>query len=109
MARCAKHHALLGDSGVGTVFEVGSNQLRYIDQIGFRSQLPSPGMYLHATPRSEVSADRPRQVLQAIALCIGEYACSHVPFGQRSRFAWIAEISRPLPVPDLRHVFEVLA
>ena len=55
--------------------------------------------YLHAPPLSS----------SICHLAIGEYASARMPFSQRRRSAQLAEIGCPSPVPDLRHIFQVLS
>jgi len=43
------------------------------------------------------------------SLAISEHGLLRMPLGQRSRGVGITEVLRPLPVPDLGHVLEVLA
>ncbi len=42
-------------------------------------------------------------------LAIAEDASARMSLGQPRRSARLAKISRPVPVPDLRHVFQVLS
>jgi hypothetical protein len=41
-------------------------------------------------------------------LAVAEQACAGMSLGQWRRRARLAEVGCPVPVPDLRHVFEVL-
>ena len=43
------------------------------------------------------------------SLAISEHGLLRMPFGKRSRSGGIAEVLGPLPVPDLRHIFQVFA
>src|SRR5664280_2203691 len=42
-------------------------------------------------------------------LAIAEHAPARMSLGQWRRSARLVEISRPSPVPDLRHIFQVLS
>ena len=48
-------------------------------------------------------------VPSSVPLAIGEDSLARMPLRQRRRGSWIAEILGPLPVPDLRHILQVLA
>lgn len=40
---------------------------------------------------------------------IGEQRCTRMSLGERRRLARLGEVARPTPVPDLRHVLQVLS
>jgi hypothetical protein len=63
------------------------------------SQLPSSGIYLDSPPVQRAF----------LHLAIAEHASARMSFGQWRGSGWLAEISCPLPVPDLRHIFEMLS
>ena len=43
------------------------------------------------------------------SLTVGEHGLLRMPLGKRSRGSGIAEVLRPLPISDLRHILKMFA